>query len=779
MHSHRSAPATVLLCSLLGAVHLGCGGDAGTSGVFPTSPQRSTTPARTLELEESELYRLDGTTLFVQNRTTGLNVVDVADPARPQQLGVAPVSGGVGSEIYVRPERQVVVLLATRSTECHPLPGLTREGLDLAGDAQGAELALVDARDRSSPEIVGRYCLPSKLSASRMIGAVLYLVLDAGQSSRGQLVSLVLSLDLADLRAPRLIAQKEIEGAADEIHLAETTLAVAGDSGALSTKLTFFDVGGDGRLRRASEITVPGSPAGRFHMELRGTQFRIVTRGASASNLSVIDLSERAAPKLVGMLTGIGADETLYATRFEADRAYVVTFPTVIRVDSRDPLWVIDLKQPTQPTILGELIVPGWSEFLFPRGDRLVAVGRAADTVSFGVTLFDVSDPRDPRTLHQYNIGGLSSSEAQVDHRGVTILERMGDSAVPAIIVPYAEVTRSSKDRRTTCGVRNHLQIIDLERDRLPTRGVVDLKGTARRSFLVGDLLYGLSDYEVKAIDVSDRDAPVELAQLTVSDEATLRTTTEEICSGETGNRWFGGGAGCSMAGRQRDSVWTALCAAAAMLLLSLRRRRRRVIPLGVVAILLLGISPAQAQSPCDPDELDCVRAVEAPAIPAPPPATLPAQLGDEERPAPVVLERWRPRLFENPRPVVVETRRVGLGVAGINVFAATWLATAGAGYITGENLLSIPLFGPLVYLGKYRERFDCDNSNPEILVTCARENQGDRMLYGALALDTLVQAGGLVMAGLGFGLKKQTTTISFVPQTSMQRVGLVVAGTF
>ena len=75
--------------------------------------------------------------------------------------------------------------------------------------------------------------------------------------------------------------------------------------------------------------------------------------------------------------------ETLYATRFEGDFAYIVTF---LRVD---PLFIVDLQDPSNPLLLSELIVPGWSEYLEVMDNQLFALGIENRQVT--ASLFDVS----------------------------------------------------------------------------------------------------------------------------------------------------------------------------------------------------------------------------------------------------------------------------------------------------------------------------------------------------------------------------------------------------
>ena len=80
--------------------------------------------------------------------------------------------------------------------------------------------------------------------------------------------------------------------------------------------------------------------------------------------------------------------ETLYATRFDGDFAYIVTF---LRVD---PLFIVDLQDPSNPLLLSELIVPGWSEYLEVLDNQLFAVGVENSQVT--ASLFDVSDKANP-----------------------------------------------------------------------------------------------------------------------------------------------------------------------------------------------------------------------------------------------------------------------------------------------------------------------------------------------------------------------------------------------
>ena len=126
--------------------------------------------------------------------------------------------------------------------------------------------------------------------------------------------------------------------------------------------------------------------------------------------------------------------EQLYASRFLGDRAYLVTFR------STDPLYVLDLANPAEPTLAGELEVEGYSDYLHPIDENtLLGIGMDAVPTPAGsgfgdgrdgalvqgvkVSLYDVSDPAAPTEVDTLLLGQRGSySSALYDHRAISIL---------------------------------------------------------------------------------------------------------------------------------------------------------------------------------------------------------------------------------------------------------------------------------------------------------------------------------------------------------------------
>ena len=110
-----------------------------------------------------------------------------------------------------------------------------------------------------------------------------------------------------------------------------------------------------------------------------------------------------------GAVTDLGVGERIYSARFIGDRGYVVTFKET------DPFYVLDLSNPENPQKTGELKIPGYSSYLHPlKDDIIVGIGKEGSLVK--ISLFDVSDPGDPREIDKYTLSQEYWSEALDNH---------------------------------------------------------------------------------------------------------------------------------------------------------------------------------------------------------------------------------------------------------------------------------------------------------------------------------------------------------------------------
>ncbi|HLU40893.1 MAG TPA: beta-propeller domain-containing protein, partial [Microthrixaceae bacterium] len=164
----------------------------------------------------------------------------------------------------------------------------------------------------------------------------------------------------------------------------------------------------------------PGRLLNQFSLSEREGALRVVTTvdggpTGMSGRLTVLD-TEGDTLDAIGHLDGLGPGEEVKSVRFVGDLGYVVTFRTT------DPLYALDLSDARNPRLLGELKIPGFSQYLHPVGDGLLlGVGRDADprtgmTTGLKVSLFDVRDPAAMAELDQLVLPGASSPVGD-DHR--------------------------------------------------------------------------------------------------------------------------------------------------------------------------------------------------------------------------------------------------------------------------------------------------------------------------------------------------------------------------
>ena len=188
-----------------------------------------------------------------------------------------------------------------------------------------------------------------------------------------------------------------------------------------STALHRFDISGSGPAEYVASGSVDGHLLNQFSMDEYEGRLRVaVTEGPpwgfdEQSESSVVVLATEGDRLVqVGRVGDLGRGERIFSARFVGDVAYVVTFRQV------DPLYVIDLSDPENPAVAGELKIPGYSSYLHPLGDGLVlGVGQDADsdgrTRGAKVSLFDVSDPADPVEVDVWSLSD-ASTDVEWDH---------------------------------------------------------------------------------------------------------------------------------------------------------------------------------------------------------------------------------------------------------------------------------------------------------------------------------------------------------------------------
>lgn len=289
----------------------------------------------------------------------------------------------------------------------------------------------------------------------------------------------------------------------------------------VETRIHRFSLEGDDSVYEGSG-SVDGWLLNQFSMSEHDDYLRVATSemnwwGAEsdpANNVFVMGMEEGAL-KVVGEINGIAPGEQIFAARFMGERGYLVTFEQI------DPLFTLDLSEPTNPRVIGELKIPGFSSYLHPIGDdHLLAVGMDGTDdgriTGFAVSLFNISDFANPALQDKFTLSGTdwSSSESLWDHHAFTYHRDV--LAVPAYSYGYetgeyfSGLLSLSVDTDTGLSEIGRIDHKDLVRDSECLYGGDADCGDyywyawMRRGVIIEDNLYSISDYGVKVTNLND-----------------------------------------------------------------------------------------------------------------------------------------------------------------------------------------------------------------------------------------------------------------------------------
>lgn len=299
---------------------------------------------------------------------------------------------------------------------------------------------VMDITDRASPKTLRKVEQDGSYRSSRMVGGVLYTLTEytvSGKDEEEAKTNSVPEAAGAEIRCDCIyiidedssryicltayntsLADGEVSslavlGKGGEVYCSENNLYVIGNKYANLKKgeakdsdingysvITAFSLNGTSIAFKA-QGEVPGYINNQYSLDEYSGNLRIATtaystkKNADVSSLYVLDSDM----KIIGKAENIANDEQIKSVRYMGTTAYVVTFRNT------DPLFVIDLKDPTKPAIKGELKLPGYSAYMHPLSESIIlGIGyngdsQNADFTSLKVSLFDVSDMANPKEM--------------------------------------------------------------------------------------------------------------------------------------------------------------------------------------------------------------------------------------------------------------------------------------------------------------------------------------------------------------------------------------------
>ncbi len=231
----------------------------------------------------------------------------------------------------------------------------------------------------------------------------------------------------------------------------------------------------------------PGRVLNQFSVDEEKGFLRVATTigfgNRSENNVYVLE-QEGQKLNIVGSVEGIAPGERIYSARFQDDYGFIVTFRQV------DPFFTLDLSEPTNPTVAGELKLPGFSEYLqvIKNEDTTQVLGIGRDSRNLKVSLFDVTDFKNPQEVDSFLFDGkYSSSEAEWDQQAVSYFPEYQNLAIPF-----------------QSGSESGLRVFDVDPQKgLTNRGdILHEGGRIRRSLRIGEDLYVISNERLTVHDL-------------------------------------------------------------------------------------------------------------------------------------------------------------------------------------------------------------------------------------------------------------------------------------
>ncbi len=462
----------------------------------PAEPARNTSDSTgtTRDVVESDIWKIRENTLYFFNQYRGLQVIDLTKPDAPVIRGTLEMPA-VGEQMYLLDSGHVVLL--------------ARDGCRYGAEGDTSRVLIVDPAS-AEPAIVAELPVKGTIQESRMVGDALYVVsqtyrpIAGSRDGQWEWGSLVSSFDLLKPASPVAKDTLWYSGYGNVINATDRFLFVATQDSTSWWRsiVRCIDIASpDGTMHALSSIKTSGRVPDKFKINLNKDTLTIITENWNTSGRGVFTLLETFSlanptlPAKLGQLE-LARGEQLHASRFDGDRVYVVTFFRI------DPLWVVDLSDASNPRVVGELHVPGWSTFIQPLGDQLVTIG-IDDTNSWkvAVSLFDVRDPARPALLDKVPLGENTSwSEANYDEKAFSILPDAG-----LLLVPYQGYSSN--------GYASRVQLIDFNATTLKARGTIEHEFQPRRATVLGDRIVSIDGRELLIVDAANRDKPVVTAE--------------------------------------------------------------------------------------------------------------------------------------------------------------------------------------------------------------------------------------------------------------------------
>ena len=221
------------------------------------------------------------------------------------------------------------------------------------------------------------------------------------------------------------------------------------------TQVYKFKIDKNEGVKYLTNTKVVGSIINQYSLDEKDENLRIALDTKDGTQVVVLDKKL----KKIGESDKVAEGERMYASRFMGNKAYLVTFKNT------DPLFVIDLSDPTNPEVLGELKIPGYSTYLHPYDENhIIGIGMNTEEVvhrdyngrvtgtwteilGMKMALFDVSDVKNPKEIDSTTIGDRRTVSAVLSNPKALLFSKEKNLlAIPVNNYPSDFSVKSSEE---------------------------------------------------------------------------------------------------------------------------------------------------------------------------------------------------------------------------------------------------------------------------------------------------------------------------------------------
>ncbi len=269
-----------------------------------------------------------------------------------------------------------------------------------------------------------------------------------------------------------------------------------------------------GTITNISKFTIDGMKIGfagggmvegyilnQFAMDEFEGNLRVATTNWKRESINALYILDKNLNE-IGAVDNLAPGETIYSTRFMGDKGYIVTFRQI------DPLFVLDLSNPNSPKVVGELKIPGFSNYLHPIGeDLLLGIGQDVDEKTgqqegIKLSIFDVSDGGKPKEINNVVFGG-SGSYAEVLYNHKALMLNLKDNMI-GFTARLTEITdalrKDSFNGALLLEVKENGEINTLKK--ISNDGLY--ASYVDRIIYIGDILYYIQDDTIRTFNLND-----------------------------------------------------------------------------------------------------------------------------------------------------------------------------------------------------------------------------------------------------------------------------------